>query len=257
MAAALASSAVVAPGLAAASSSISQKLRSSFSGNAVRFVAVKNCDRLTMESKRGPFDLWIPDAIPPPYLDGSLPADRGFDPLGLAWDAKVLNRYVEGEVINGRWAMLAVAGSLVAELGGQGNFGDSAKLALSPDGAPVVGLLPVAVPYSLIGLAGVAAIGFAEAIRLNAELTKGYDSLDDVYSHLYPGFDPLGFTSKDKPAEVIKEWRTKEIKNGRLAMIAFVGFVYQYIFTGAGPVQNLTDHLASPHVNWLFGATGI
>lgn len=27
--------------------------------------------------------LWFPGSVPPPYLDGSLPADFGFDPLGL------------------------------------------------------------------------------------------------------------------------------------------------------------------------------
>ncbi|XWS22760.1 hypothetical protein CRYUN_Cryun29cG0064000 [Craigia yunnanensis] len=27
--------------------------------------------------------LWFPGSIPPPWLDGSLPGDFGFDPLGL------------------------------------------------------------------------------------------------------------------------------------------------------------------------------
>lgn len=42
----------------------------------------------------------------------------------------------------------------------------------------------------------------------------------------YPGgiFDPLGF-SKDN----LKELQTKEIKNGRIAMIAFMAFVIQVI----------------------------
>ena len=29
-------------------------------------------------------DLWLPNTTRPPWLDGSLPGDRGFDPLGLA-----------------------------------------------------------------------------------------------------------------------------------------------------------------------------
>jgi light-harvesting complex I chlorophyll a/b binding protein 4 len=40
----------------------------------------------------------------------------------------------------------------------------------------------------------------------------------------YPGgiFDPLGFSKGN-----LKELQTKEIKNGRLAMIAFMSFVIQ------------------------------
>lgn len=64
----------------------------------------------------------------------------------------------------------------------------------------------------------------------------------------YPGgiFDPLGFGKGD-----MKTMQTKEIKNGRVAMVAFMGFVIQAQATGKGPLACLADHLSSPYsANW-------
>mmetsp|Transcript_106591 Transcript_106591/g.193877 ORF Transcript_106591/g.193877 Transcript_106591/m.193877 type:complete len:232 (+) Transcript_106591:78-773(+) len=44
------------------------------------------------------------------------------------------------------------------------------------------------------------------------------------------GFDPLGYTPTDP--EELKIMQTKELNNGRLAMIAFAGMVYQEVVTG-------------------------
>jgi light-harvesting complex I chlorophyll a/b binding protein 2 len=72
----------------------------------------------------------------------------------------------------------------------------------------------------------------------------------------YPGglwFDPLGWGSASP--EKVKDLRTREIKNGRLAMLAVLGAAFQALYTGTGPTDNLLAHLADPGHNTIFAVS--
>merc|ERR1719321_1663191 len=59
-------------------------------------------------------------------------------------------------------------------------------------------------------------------------------------------FDPANMNSP--------EMQVKEIKNGRLAMVAFVGFATQALVTREGPLANLTSHISDPFHRNIVGS---
>ncbi|XP_071676261.1 chlorophyll a-b binding protein 7, chloroplastic isoform X2 [Lolium perenne] len=171
----------------------------------------------------------------PEHLDGEFPGDYGFDIAGLGRDPVAFANYFNFEILHCRWAMLAALGVVVPELldiFGIVHFVESvwwkvgyAKLQVGPEYA------------RYCGIEALEPLG----IYLPGDLN-------------YPGgalFDPLGL-SKDPVA--FEELKVKEIKNGRLAMVAWIGFYVQAAVTGKGPVQNLIEHLLDPlHNNILSG----
>ncbi|GJQ99638.1 photosystem I chlorophyll a/b-binding protein 6, chloroplastic [Tanacetum coccineum] len=177
-----------------------------------------------------------------------LPGDFGFDPLGLGSDPETLKWFAQAELMHSRWAMLAVAGILIPEwlesLGFVNNFSwfDAGSREYFADSTTLF-------------VVQLALMGWVEGRRWADIINPGSVDIEPNFPNRkrpkpdvgYPGglwFDPFMW-GRGSP-EPVMVLRTKEIKNGRLAMLAFTGFVFQAIYTGQGPLENLSAHLADP-----------
>ncbi|KAF6256350.1 light-harvesting protein of photosystem I [Scenedesmus sp. NREL 46B-D3] len=172
---------------------------------------------------------WYPGATPPKHLDGSMLGDYGFDPLRLGTNSENLKWYREGELTNGRWAMAAVAGILFTDLVGLPKF----WLAGAED-YPIDNKVLLAIEVVVMAI--------LEGKRYEGYKKTGEEQLVRL-PELLP-LDPLGMRSD--------EMRLKEVKNGRLAMLAFMGFCSQAAVRGLGPIDSLKLHLQDPWNNNIF-----
>eukprot|EP00897_Mesotaenium_endlicherianum_P005336 jgi/Mesen1/4830/ME000243S04006 len=271
MATTIAAKALLAP--VASFGAIGQKF---VSGQALRFAApacpiarkhglvVRAADNVPAKANR---TTWFASPQSLSYLDGTLPGDYGFDPLGLS-DPEGAGNFVDprwlpyAELINGRWAMLGAAGIVAPEILG--------RIGLIPQETAVVwfrsGVIPPlgeysywADPYTLFVLE-VVLLAFAEHRRAQDYYHPGYGSkqyllgLEKVLGGsgdpAYPGGPVFNFAGFGKEGgEALKTLKTKEVKNGRLAMLAVLGFFIQGLVTAKGPIENLIDHLSDPVAN--------
>merc|ERR1712046_537672 len=150
-----------------------------------------------------------------------------FDPIGFSTTVTggKLLFYREVELKHGRIAMLASLGMLVGEqfhpLFG-GDIDVPAYLAFQQT------------PLEVFWPAVVAAIAIPEIFSVFTfqDPIKGGRTWEMKDDHVPGdlGFDPLGLKPKD-PKE-FKEMQTKELNNGRLAMIAAAGMIAQELATG-------------------------
>ncbi|KAL0432822.1 UNVERIFIED_CONTAM: Chlorophyll a-b binding protein 7, chloroplastic [Sesamum latifolium] len=164
----------------------------------------------------------------PAYLNGELPGDYGFD------IADLVGAFHFVEPVWWRVGYSKLKGDTLDYLG-------------------IPGL-------HVAGSQGVVIIAICQALLMvGPEYARycGIEALEPLGIYLpgdinYPGgalFDPLNLSSDP---EAFEELKVKEIKNGRLAMVAWLGFYTQAALTGKGPVQNLLDHIADPlHNNLL------
>lgn len=199
----------------------------------------------------GPIAVTVPE-----YLDGELPGDYGWDPLGLGKSTEQLDRYVELEILHARWAMLGALGALVPEVlqaVGASDFPEprwwnvGAFKLQSGEDLNYFGIDGLRVA----GGQGIATIAACQVLLMfGPEYARacGIEALEPLGIYLpgdknYPGgwiFDPLQLSKDPKSFESMK---VREIKNGRLAMIAWLGFFAQAAVTQKGPVENLSDAL--------------
>ncbi len=187
--------------------------------------------------------VWWPGVEAPAHLDGSLPGDYGFDPLGLSVDPEMRKWMVQAELQHARWAMLGVAGMI------------------GPDFAPWdtpswvdAGKFEYWAPAGPLFFIQMAMMNWAEVRRwqdmkepgsMNQDpFFKMYKSSDESTDVGYPGglFDKLGYAKK----EDLDGLKLKEIKNGRLAMVAIAGCFVQGATTGVSPLDNLSAHMTDP-----------
>jgi len=167
----------------------------------------------------------LPFAPRPKLLDGSLPGDVGFDPFGFAGDDKAsLMNQREAEIKHARLAMLAAAGWPMAELWDKSlasAFGLEPALTSTGESPSLLngGLDKIDAEYwvMVVALAGI--------FEIQSKITK--DEKGKAYVAGDCGFDPLGLFPEDKEGQMAMQ--LKEIKHGRIAMMAIMGYCVQEV----------------------------
>jgi hypothetical protein len=207
----------------------------------------------SVDATVAPVNGWVPDASKNCYgLPGTVAPTGYFDPLGFCQTGISLNdvkRYRESEVQHGRVAMIAAVGFFA---------GEAIKGPFSIDGPANDQLqqMPTAA-FAFLTLA----IGAAELKRatigwVEPDLGSWSKTLWALRDSYYPGdvgFDPLGLKPTD--AKAFAGMQTRELQNGRLAMIGVAGMCaqelvnhrtimatidfYQKVYSGVNPYDTM------------------
>eukprot|EP00261_Vitis_vinifera_P041044 XP_019082287.1 PREDICTED: chlorophyll a-b binding protein 5, chloroplastic isoform X2 [Vitis vinifera] len=238
---------------AIANSPLGESLQSRMEEN--KKAAVKNSSKFkALAEKAKNESLWYGEERPrwlgpipydyPAYLTGELPGDYGFDIAGLGKDPVAFQKYFNFEILHARWAMLAALGALLPELLdllGAFHFVEPVWWRVGYSKLKGDTLDYLGIPgFHFAGSQGVIVIAICQALLMvGPEYARycGIEALEPLGIYLpgdinYPGgalFDPLNL-SKDPVA--FEELKVKEIKNGRLAMVAWLGFYIQAAATG-------------------------
>lgn len=181
--------------------------------------------------------VFTPDANAFAYgLPGALDPVGNFDPLGFTEgkDFETIKQYREAELQHGRVAMLAALGMLVTEepiefhplfeasvkdIGPAIRHLDEVR-AVSPQFFEILALVLGAIEFNR-ALTGWTAPG--DVLGTGRVFNEDYFPGD-------VGFDPLGLAPEDP--EEFYALHTKELQNGRLAMLGWAGMVAQELVNG-------------------------
>ncbi|XP_024386371.1 photosystem I chlorophyll a/b-binding protein 2, chloroplastic [Physcomitrium patens] len=247
--------AVAAPSTSKVVSNVGSARTSFLAGRALRTTQVCGAAKgdmtvsATLTGNKTDRPLWLPGSEAPKWLDGSLPGDYGFDPLDLAAEPGRLNWMVQAELVHCRWAMLGAAGIFIPEL--------LTKIGiLNTPSWYKAGDATYFADQGTLFIVELLLMAWAESRRWADIARPGSVNTDPIFPNNkltgtdvgYPGglwFDPLGWGSGSE--DKLKEIRTKEVKNGRLAMLAVLGAFVQANVTHVGPIDNLFAHLADPY----------
>jgi hypothetical protein len=160
-----------------------------------------------------------------------------FDPLGLSNDknAGELKKIREAELKHGRVAMIASLGFVTGEL----IDGKAPLLGGSVTGPAIyqfqqadddISYFWVGVLFVIALVEGQNILSGWESPQQTADRKGGVAELKEDYINGDLGFDPLNLTPAT--SEDFDTMRTKELQNGRLAMIGIAGMVAQELVTG-------------------------
>jgi hypothetical protein len=206
---------------------------SSTSFAAPSAMAVRSARTNVMMQEAAP----VEEVVVPPFdskkFAESLPGITGplgfFDPLGFctSGEEKVseakIRFYREVELKHARVAMLAAVGFPLAEQFHPLFATDDAPSFLAFQQTPLQTFWPIVV-------LAIAIPEVFSTFSFEKPSEQAWAMKADHVSGDYFGFDPLGL--KPSNAAELKEMQTKEINNGRLAMIAIAGMVGQELATG-------------------------
>jgi len=173
----------------------------------------------------------------------SQPFPDMFDPLNFTKGARVkdVRRWRESELVHGRVAMLAALGFIVGEQ--LEDFPAFYNADGHIQGPAIYQFQQVEARGAIFWEPLILAIGLAESYRVAlgwaTPTGEGFNSVKDDYELGNLGFDPLNLAPKDDPV-AWKDLQTKELNNGRLAMIAIAAFTAQELVSN----QEIFEHLA-------------